>query len=330
MTRKKLSKMNQQKFFKIFKNIGKNIGAFSLLELLVALSVFSFLFLFITQLVRQNHRQAAKIKKDLKMTGSIYHTVNLIQYDLFASAYFLDLNLNFRTYFPLKKEETALPLLSPFLPQAPNTPALSDSKNNKTLFLDSEVVFKGESREMEFVSYSFSKKSPFKQWMKIRYAAENCPVGDSPGDSPGGSSGLCLMRYEKPIWNSSEELKWEEPGLVVMEALESINFFYSDSYSLTDPEWEEEWEAESVQNASLEQETLEEPPLPVRVQIDFKRKDSSSAEQWVFPVSQVRLKEWSPYFKGFSSFEEWKPPKKEPAAAQNPRAGDAQTSRPGR
>jgi len=311
--------MNQKNFFKIF----KNVGAFSLLELLVALSVFAFLFLFITQLVRQNHRQAAKIKKDLKMTGSIYHTVNLIQYDLFASAYFLDLNLNFKTHFPLKKEEDAL---QSSLTQVPNTTVFSDSKNNKDLFLDSEVVFKGESREMEFVSYSFSKNNPFKQWMKIRYVAEDCPVDDSPS----GSSGFCLMRYEQPVWNSFEDLKWEEPGLVVMEDLDSISFFYSDNYSLIDPEWDEEWELEDAQNVSLEQESLKELPLPVRVQIDFKRKDSSAAEQWVFPVSQVRLKEWSPYFKGFNSFEEWKPPKKEVLPAQRIRADDSQINRPGR
>jgi len=40
------------------------LRGFSLLEMLVALALFSFMFLFITQMVRQNHRQAKKIKKD--------------------------------------------------------------------------------------------------------------------------------------------------------------------------------------------------------------------------------------------------------------------------
>ena len=47
----------------------KNNKAFSLLEMLVALTLFAFLFLYVTQLVRQNYRYVRKIKEDLKFTN---------------------------------------------------------------------------------------------------------------------------------------------------------------------------------------------------------------------------------------------------------------------
>ena len=298
----------------------KNSRAFSLLEMLAALALFTFLFLFITQIVRQNHRQAAKIKKDLELTDSIYHVVNLIKEDLSSVTYFLDLSYNFRTHFPLAAKEGSEGLSQNLnLTAGASIAQTSNSPFKNSVLLDNEVIFKGGSQEMEFVSYSFSKNTNFKQWMKIRYAVEDCPAGRAPGD--------CLMRYEKLDWNRDlpDSEAWEEPALVVREGLESLQLLYSDDYSLIDPEWGEKWEPETQSFQAVEKSSLQdygsvtaasewpqELPIPARVQIVFKKKGSSD-EQWVFPVSQVRLKEWSPYRKDFKSFEKWTPPKKQGA-----------------
>ena len=210
----------------------KNSRAFSLLEMLVALALFTFLFLFITQIVRQNHRQAAKIKKDLELTDSIYHVVNLIKEDLSSVTYFLDLSYNFRTHFPLAAKEGSEGLSQNLnLTAGASIAQTSNSPFKNSVLLDNEVIFKGGSQEMEFVSYSFSKNTNFKQWMKIRYAVEDCPADRAPGD--------CLMRYEKLDWNRDlpDSEAWEEPALVVREGLESLQLLYSDDYSLIDPEW---------------------------------------------------------------------------------------------
>ena len=293
-------------FFKRF----NNSKAFSLLEMLVALGLFSFLFLFITQIVRQNHRQVTKIKEDLKLTDSIYHIVNLIKLDLSSSTYFLDLSYNFRTHFPLKTEESDLKSSQSLAQQEGLTGRSSGEKN---ILLDSEVIFKGTNQDMEFVSYSFSRSNNSKQWMKIRYAVEDCP------------SGACLMRYERPDWNLYEKLEWEELALVVIEGLESIEFLYSDNYNLAEPEWLEEWEVEakSLQKDSLgfSRESPDELPLPARVQIHLKKKDSS-LDIWTFPISQIRFKEWSPYLKALRTFKTWTPPKEsDPNSRKNNRPG---------
>ena len=295
----------------------KNSRAFSLLEMLVALALFTFLFLFITQIVRQNHRQAAKIKKDLELTDSIYHVVNLIKEDLSSVTYFLDLSYNFRTHFPLVIKENSEGLSQNLNLTADTSIAQASNSSFKNIvLLDNEVVFKGGSQEMEFVSYSFSKNTNFKQWMKIRYAVEDCPADRSSGD--------CLMRYEKLDWNRDlpDSEAWEEPALVVREGLESLQFLYSDDYGLIDTEWREKWKPETQRfqagnkssfqdygSVTMASDWPQDIPIPARVQIVFKKKDSSD-EQWVFPVSQVRLKEWSPYRKDFRSFERWTPPKK--------------------
>ena len=291
----------------------QNNKAFSLLEMLVALTLFAFLFLYITQLVRQNYRYVRKIKENLKSTDSIYHINNLIKQDLSSVTYFLDISYNFRTHFPFSNslEDES---------QAQNRRLTSKvSPFQNSVLIDPQIVFQATSKEMKFISYTFSKDQPFKQWIKIRYVVESCPSGQS--------SGLCLMRYKKTDWNRSliDREEWEEPALVIKDRLESMSFSYSDTYSLTKPEWQEEWKVKKRRfNSSSSQQgeesyyiTLtrktawpEELPLPSRVLISFKKTDSPE-ERWVFPVSDIRLKEWSSFSKKYQAFPKWSPPKPE-------------------
>ena len=269
----------------------KQSKAFSLLEMLVALSAFAFLFLFVMQAVKQSHRQANKIKEDLEIKDSIYHIVNLIKGDLFFSTYFLDLNRNLENHFPLQEDS------------AEGSKAAADDKSQeraeKNVFLDSQIVFNGSSQEMEFVSYTFSKKNQGRQWIRIRYAVESCPEGHS--------SGSCLIRYESPYWNLFEGQDLEEDNLVVLRDFDSMSFSYSDDYSILDSEWVESWTAET--KTLYQSSFLQTFPLPARVQINIKNKNSS-VDTWIFPVSASHLRGWNPYSKDFTAFKKWEAPKK--------------------
>ena len=291
----------------------KNNKAFSLLEMLVALTLFAFLFLYVTQLVRQNYRYVRKIKEDLKFTNSIYHINNLIKQDLASVTYFLDVSYNFRTHFPFTGNiENESP--------GQNSDVKSLSKKSSfqnSILIDPQIIFQATSKEMKFIAYTFSKDHSVKQWMKIRYVVESC--------SSDNSSGVCLMRYEKTDWNRSgmDREEWDKPALVIKEGLESMTFSYSDTYNLTEPEWQEEWGVKKKTFSSASNQKREENdyiafarktawpenlPLPSRVQMSFK-KANSPEERWVFPVSDIRLKEWSPFSKNYQAFEKWSPPK---------------------
>ena len=274
---------------------------FSLLELLVALALFTFLFLFLTQMVRQNHRHVAKIKKDLELVGATHNSINLIKSDLSSVSYFLDLNYNFRRHFFIDADQEPVVMVSlDFIP--------NNRESQYPVLLDESVVFEGEAKEMEFVSYSVSKNNPYKQWIKIRYQVEDCP------DTL--SSGVCLMRYETELWSDKKESQETELFLVVSEGLETIQFSYSDNYSLIEPEWKDKWEPAIKKTTSTDNQLTSNDssagdyglPLPARVQIIFQGETSQS---FTFPVSKIRLKEWSSQFKGFSSFKKWEPKKEQ-------------------
>ncbi|MBC6415860.1 MAG: prepilin-type N-terminal cleavage/methylation domain-containing protein [Bdellovibrionales bacterium] len=254
----------------------KNSKAFSLLEILVALSIFTFLFLSIVQIVKQTRRHVNKIQGNLQAKDSIYNSLNLIKRDLSSSTYFLDLNQNLKQNFPLEESD----LKNPKKPKNLKAP----------LFLDSQIAFKGKSQEMEFVSYTFSQKDSFKQWLRIRYIVESCP---DEIDSPS-----CLMRYETPYWNAFEREDLKEDKLVVLKNFESLNFSYSSDFRLLNSKWEDFW---SVEKDFRKLKGVPFFSLPVRVQMNVKNKETA-LETWIFFVSNKYLHEWNPYSKGFTSF----------------------------
>ena len=85
----------------------KNISSkgMTLLEMIVALGLFAFMFAFIAQMVKQNHRQVQKIRRDVQWKSSLFNALDLMRHDFRGVAYFLDMNENMGIHFPMVQDK---------------------------------------------------------------------------------------------------------------------------------------------------------------------------------------------------------------------------------
>ena len=240
----------------------------SLLEVLLALGIFSFMFVVITQIVEQNYRQGKKMQTDIRQNSRFDNVRDLLKTDLASVSFFLDVNANFRRYFPLGEEETLI--------SDRDKQDLRD-KNSLPVFFDSDFLFLGTQKELEFVSYSFSEGSEDKQWLHIRYQVEDCPER---------SGAYCLIRSSREFFGESSQ-NIPENQLIVLRAFQSLEWSYSSDYKL---EWKQEWKSGS--GSGLPQALS----FPSYVQIRIQSEDQEDIS-WIFLVSQSHLIAWSPYAK---------------------------------
>ena len=183
----------------------KNAGSrgMTLLETLVALSIFAFMFVFISQFVKQSHRQAKKSKKNIYSTSSLFNIFDLMKQDFQGVGYFLDLNENLNIKFPIERQNDG------FSPPADSDlqKNLKDNLQNRggrsslPVLFSPYFVFEGSDEEISFVSWSFSPSaldSSSAQWIKIYYQVKDCDNLEE------DSSGSCLLRTVSRFWEMKE------------------------------------------------------------------------------------------------------------------------------
>ena len=282
----------------------KNAKGMSLLEMLVSLGIFAFMFVFITQVVRQNQRQTLKVKQELDKKSSFDHVIDLIKKDLNSVSFLFDLSHNFRKNFPLRDNNQTLQIRE------------NRSSNVKDLpvFMSPYFVFKGTENEMEFVSYSLTESSledsAQKQWIQIRYFIQDCPVKDK--------SVPCLMRASKKYWNLEKE-NTEEETLVLFRAFKSLKFYYLTGNDFLNQDWKDSWSLQRALNfPNSPFEYPVELTFPFRVKLEMETEKRKYV--WLFNVSDFILNSWNPFSKEFFKFKKWEKPKKQNKQQKNVRA----------
>ncbi len=272
-----------------FKKSARSIYGMTLLEMLLALGLFAFMSVFISQTLRQSYRHARKVGQDIQFKNSLSHVLSLIRKDLLSTAYLLDINANFNIHFPI--EEMAEE-------EEKEEPAKKETagkvEQRFPVFLNPLFIFEGSSSEMSFVSHSYSQKaldpsSP--QWVRIRYSVQNCDLVEE------GLLGKCLIRSVYHYWQSIEEREPEEQ-VVLFRAWDSLEFSYSGKKELLESEWKSEWEEEESPSRSE--------ILPVLIKMEMTKKDRDNS--LLFPVSQDLLRNWNPKSKAYLGFPKRKPP----------------------
>ena len=274
----------------------------TLLEMLVSLGIFTFMFIFITQVVKQSQRQVRKIKQEIHKTSSFDHVIELIKKDFNSVSFLLDLNDNFRHSFPVKRNlDESSNRLSPDL----SNKKLKNSSQKNPVFMSPYFIFKGEEDKIEFVSYSLTdsaQENSLEQWMQIRYFIQDCPDVDK------SSSSSCLLRSSKRYWNLERE-RGEGEALVLFRGFKSLKFSYLISSNVLNQEWRDSWKLE--RSLSFPGSSIgfpQELPFPFRVKLEVETQDTK--QTWSFNVAGFYLRYWNPFNKEFFTFPKWKPPKK--------------------
>ena len=290
----------------------KDHQGMTLLEALVALSLFAFMFVFITRTLQQSHRQAKKIKQDIRWTSSLSHVLDLIRQDFQGVGYLLDINQNLNIRFPIEKDKDQPVSIGGESVQSRSSPQQGLKKNqdtNKTavspVFLSPYFVFDGKDDEIHFVSYSFSHLAlnpSSAQWIKIRYSVQNC--NNIEKDDPG----FCLIRSANKYWELEEKEEPEET-LILLRGLSSLEFSYSGTEDFLARVWKEEWKWEySLFSQNVDLEKLQTLPFPAVVKMEMEKEERKQI--FFFPVSHSYLRSWNPYDKTYPGFPRWLPPKK--------------------
>lgn len=274
----------------------------TLIEMILAFGIFTFMFVFITQSLKQSHRQVGKIKKNVDSAYSLFHALNLIRNDFRGISYFLDINKNFQTYFLTDDSAQALPAEREgdnpsFLPEQNEERGEEFQNSPYQIFLSPHFVFEGNSDEIKFSSYSFSPEDPsVAKWIQIRYFVQDCSF------SGRDLSGSCLFRASRQVWSPQEEAYEEESEqiLLFLKGLKSLSFSYSSTGA--DEDWKEEWLFRPL-----------EFPLPLAVKMDLELEKASGKEplpqSFFFSISTKYLRAWNPYSKDYPTLALWNPPK---------------------
>ena len=277
-----------------------SVKGMTLIEMLLSLSIFTVMFIFITQLVQQSRRQALKIRKDMHNSGSFDNVIELIKEDLNSIAFLFDLNDNLKRNFPLNLESK-----TPALNSAIQGLGESLSQIQKPVFMSPSFVFSGEDDKMEFVSYSLTETaedSSLKQWIQIRYFVEDCPSLDNSSSNP------CLMRASKKSWSLEKERE-EEETLTLLRGFKSLNFSYLESLNPLDQSWKDSWKLEKAVSFS-ESSAIEFPQeLPFPFRIRFEIETQKDKQVWDFNVANPYLRSWNPFSKDFFQLPKWEPSK---------------------
>ena len=297
MINRRKSRSEQNKITSLFDRQSRGM---TLLEALIALGIFAFMFLFIAQMSRQNYRQAKKMKKKLNVDSSLTHVMDLIRRDFRSVSFFLDVNDNFYTQFPLEeREENDIRLSSSEL--ARNSAKPRSATKNQPPLLSPYFIFEGKHDEIKFVSHTFSTPGPNEenssgQWLEIRYFIEKCETQE-PADS-------CLMRSTAGQWQMSSEEN-PEKSLPLLKGFRSLKFAYLSTKNFLDNNWEDQFQVDFLQaeNGLSYPRKL---PLPALVKIEMEKK--GKRREFVFSVGRPRLKAWSSYSKTYPGFPAWKPP----------------------
>ena len=284
----------------------KSSKGMTLLEILIALVIFTFMFVFIVQTVKQSRRQVQKIQTDIKNISSFDYVIELIKEDFNSVAFFFDLNDNFRKGFPIKLNTK----------ESRQQGASSIEKNDakKPVFLSPYFVFRGEEDKIEFVSYSLTGSSldqSIQQWIQIRYFIQDCETLDKSSVSP------CLIRSSKRYWDMEGERE-EEETLTLLRDFKSLKFSYLDGGELFNQKWQDQWKVEKT--VSFSENSVELPqelPFPFRVKIEMEKQDREYV--WNFNVANFYLVSWNPFSKEFFEFPKWTPAKKESKAKSEER-----------
>ena len=272
----------------------------TLIEILLSVGIFAFMFVFIAQITKQNYRQVKKVMEDSRSVHSVSHILDIMRQDFRGVSYLLDINHNLYAQFPIEEEEETL--------EDKNKESFNQKgKYRQTpLFFSSEYLFEGSENKMEFSSYSFIEKfeqeTPLVQWVRLRYSIETCKTKEL--------SGSCLIRSVRRYWDSNKQEEGKE--LVLLRGFQSLKFSYADAEALLEGEWQNEWEPEKVSDAeAVFTDQVLELPFPSAVQVEGKKGERQ--QNFFFPLASSYLKVWNPMAKDFPGFPEWKIPKRDKA-----------------
>ena len=231
----------------------------TLLEVLIALSIFAVSSLFIAQTVRNTIKRKTRMDQDLDIKRSKRNVLEILKKDLAGIHAFFDIN------FYLNQEY----VLSKGLQQA----GLSESQKLGVSPLSKSFNFEGTENTLSFTTREFSPKaSPEDMVISVSYLVESCDQAQ------------CLFR--KTLKRDLNANRMLEKKLSVLEGFQSLRFLYYDSEKA---EWETSWDLHKYHDILLTEKKERSILLPSDVRFEIKWQEQEP-EYYTLPVSKHFLR----------------------------------------
>lgn len=235
---------------------------FSLLEILVAVGLFSVMLVFISQLARMSMRQYKKIESFVESERVFSGVAKLIFEDLRGANTQFDFNKNLQKMYPVKKREEV------------------NFNNTNDFIWNDEFSFLGQAQELQFASFSISERL-YHQQNIVRYFLQECKSLKQK------TSSLCFIRA---LLDSQGEIK---KNYVLLREVQSLKFSYYDSKL---KKWESQWdrrpsqfektfEVVSVNDEKALKDEQKFFPDFVKLDIEWKEKEDFKKTSHQFFVS---------------------------------------------
>ena len=236
-------------------------NGFTLLEILIALTVFAFASISISRSVTIILKQKKKIERDIQIKRIQSNTLELLRQDLKGVFTYFDMNGHLNRYAPRDNS-----------PPVPN-------RGRKLNTINPQFDFFGEENRLTFTTLSSVSGGENRQLIKTNYFFKSCS-----NPKTGQSSG-CLVRGVSRNWKDREDVDDQKERLLG-RGMESLEFAYRHPEK---DEWEKTWDFLSLwkegEKRPLERGVL----LPSALQVNIQW-ESGGSFMVEFPISHPFLR----------------------------------------
>lgn len=234
------------------KALNKQAG-FTLLEVVIAIAILSFISLFTARMIQQGIKARAKIQDQIDRTGALSTALQLMSRDIERAFHYHDFNVELYNAAQAARKKKAQPPTPPNPPNPPNPPTPPppdpndpnnpDAADDKFKLKEVKTYtrFMGEKEKLNFTSLNNSRSIKNMQQSdqaEIGYFLETCS-----GRVKKDKTSECLWRRMSPYIDS--EITEGGNKTVILENVKSLQFRYLGPGH--EEEWVESWKTEGAE-----------------------------------------------------------------------------------
>lgn len=226
---------------------------FTLIEVLIAITIVSFISLFTAQMISQGIKARRKIQEQLDRSSALQSVLNLMSKDIAQAFNYRDVNTEVFNEAQNIRREKALKAKSGQGQSNPNDPnpatgQLTPEEEKKYQLKEVKLFsrFIGESDKLNFTTLNnmrLKENQEVSDQAEVGYDLSNCSKPKRKNSKESASSSLCLFRRLSPYID--DKIKEGGNRSVLLENVKSLKFRYlgeghleiwNDSWSSTDGE----------------------------------------------------------------------------------------------
>lgn len=254
----------------------KNKMGFTLLELIIAISIMVFIAAFTGVMIQRGLQSRVKVQKQVELQSSVRDALSLISRDIEMAFHYRDINVELYNMAQEDRKKAANKSTPPTTPPNPNQPPTPTPPPPPPPPTDPNAVdpyalkqvkvvtrLYGEADKIDFTSlnnFRSSKNQKTSDQAEVGYYLETCQNRGSKEKT----SSECLWRRSSPYIDA--DVKEGGKAVVLLENVKSLKFRYLAS-GTDDNLWQENWNTETGTEVMKDQ-------FPLAIELTLVKNDT--------------------------------------------------------